>query len=658
MTVRFRALFVLWLAACNHPSGARVTALHDLHQSGMPVVTPSLTEDFYALPWPNALHFGANGIVDLTMYPRPQEGGAIKDYIDTFGASISGAGPSAGIYFRFDGAIDPSTLPSDANASVRSDATAFVVDVTQGSPTYGQKTPVIAHWVEGSYDYIGPYWVVLLPLPGFPLREKTTYAAVLTDGIKADGGGAIARAADLSAALAPAGTTSSDARVAAAAKAYAPFTGWLSSQNGLLQHLVNATVFTTLDATGLMPKFRQVIYAQVPAPSLAGLKYDREDQAGVDQLYEGTYQGPNFQTGDPPYRMSGGDIVLGPDGLPMVQRMETLRVAMTIPEGPMPQAGWPVVIYAHGTGGSYVDFVDDGSAREAAKVTNADGSVTQLAMISIDQVLHGTRAPTLVTDSDHDLAFFNVFNIRAARANPKQGALDDFQLLRLVKAIDVPAAPTTGQRIKFDPDRIYFKGHSQGGLTGPLFLAAEPEVKAAILSGAGGVLIQALLGKLKPVDIPVTVGALLHDPVDEFHPLLSMLQNYLEDADPENYARLLFREPPPSLQPKSIFHSLGIVDTFTPIPTTKALALALGEQPIAPMREAIDHLELAGQSWGTAPVSGNVAGGKATAVLLEYPQAGTHDGHFVIFDVPDAIRQCNRFLASHAVSGTARLDPP
>ncbi len=656
--MRSGALLVLALAGCNHAPGARVSALHDLHQSGKPVLAPSLTEDFYALPWPNALHFGPNGIVDLTMYPRPQEGGAIKDYIDTFGASHSGAGPSSGIYFRFDGMIDPSTLPSDPNASVKSDATAFVVDVTPGSPSYGQKTPVIAHFVADSYDYIGPYWLALLPLPGFPLRDKTTYAAVLTDGVKAEGGGAIARAADLSAALSSAGATSGDARIAAAARAYAPFTAWLASQNGLAEHLVNATVFTTLDATGLMPKLRQVIYDQVPAPSLAGLKYDREDQAGVDQLYEGTYQGPNFQTGDPPYMATGGDIVLGPDGRPLLQRMETLRVAMTIPEGPMPQAGWPVVLYAHGTGGSYMDFVEDGSAREAAKVVNADGTVTQLAMISIDQVLHGTRAPTLVSDSDHDLAFFNVFNIRAARANPKQGALDDFQLLRLVKAIDVAAAPTTGQHIKFDPARIYFKGHSQGGLTGPLFLAAEPEVKAAILSGAGGVLIQALLGKLKPVNIPVTVGALLHDPVDQFHPLLSMLQNYLEDADPENYARLLFREPPPGFAPKSIFHSLGIVDSFTPIPTTKALALALGEQPIAPMREPIDYLELAGQSWGTAPVAGNVAGGQATAVLLEYPQAGTHDGHFVIFDVPDAIRQCNRFFASHAVSGTARLDPP
>jgi hypothetical protein len=35
-----------------------------------------------------------------------------------------------------------------------------------------------------------------------------------------------------------------------------------------------------------------------------------------------------------------------------------------------------------------------------------------------------------------------------------------------------------------------------------------------------------------------------------------------------------------------------------------------------------------------------------------------HDGHFVVFDVPSAIAQSNRFLATAAATGTARLDPP
>jgi hypothetical protein len=44
--------------------------------------------------------------------------------------------------------------------------------------------------------------------------------------------------------------------------------------------------------------------------------------------------------------------------------------------------------------------------------------------------------------------------------------------------------------------------------------------------------------------------------------------------------------------------------------------------------------------------------------MLEYLQAGRKDGHFVIFDVPAAITQSNRFLAHDYVSGIAHLDPP
>ena len=34
----------------------------------------------------------------------------------------------------------------------------------------------------------------------------------------------------------------------------------------------------------------------------------------------------------------------------------------------MPAGGWPVAIYAHGTGGSYLSFVDDGTAEYYAMI--------------------------------------------------------------------------------------------------------------------------------------------------------------------------------------------------------------------------------------------------------------------------------------------------
>jgi predicted esterase len=652
---------VVAAGACGTAPGT--TVLHDLHLDPSTFEgSPTATKDFYALPFPNDLRRDPDGSISLDGIPRID--GLLADYVNEIDAHTYGFGLNAAVHFRLDAAVDPASLPAGAAESLVDGATAFLVDVTPGSPTYGKRSPVRSAFRATNDDFIGPNWIALLPVPGVPLREKTTYAAILTDGLRAADGGRVRAAPDLVAALDKNAAASPDPRVRAAAAAYAPLTAWLAAaQPDLAPHIVGATVFTTQDATSIMFKLRAAVYAQAEAPVLADLADGGDDVTGTDHIFTGTFRSPNFQVGAPPYNYdyTQGGFVLDANGVPQVQRMETLRVAMTIPVGDMPPDGWPVILYAHGTGGSWKSFINDGSGKSAANVVGPDGSVTRFAMISIDQVLHGPRVPE---GTNIDLAFFNLTNLAAARTNPKQGAVDDFQLLRLVKSIDVAQAPGTGQPIKFDPKRIYFKGHSQGGLTGPLFLAAEPEVPAAILSGAGGGIIHALLGKTKPQDIPGIVSSFVQGPVDEFHPILSLVQTYVEDTDPINYARCFFREPPSAttggaaMPPKSIFQSLGITDHYTPIPVIKALALAMGVQPIGPQLEPIDDLELAGLAWGEAPVAGNVAGGKATGVLLEYNQRGRSDGHFVIFDVPEAVRQSNRFLATHATGGVARLEAP
>jgi hypothetical protein len=640
-----RALVALLLMIVG--CGGGPTALHDLHQTS--------ASDFYDLPFPSDAHLKADGTIDFTLYKRTTN--IVDSYIDTISAVEHGFGLSAGMFFRFDAPLDPASLPQAAADSLLASSSVFLVDVTPGSPTYDKRLPVRARFTAGAYEFIGVNWLGVIPIPGLPMREKTHYACVLTDGIHGTGGHAIRRAADFDAVVAKNAPSSGDAKIAAAAKAYAPFVAWLAAHPDVAPHVVNAAVFTTADETPIMKKLRDAVYAQAPAPTLENLQYDGEDKAGVDQLYEGTYAGPNFQTGTPPYSTSGGQIIFGSDGTPKVDHMETaLRFAMTIPEGTMPANGWPVVIYQHGTGGNYMDFVGDGSGATAANVTAGDGSlIAQMAMVSTDQVLHGTRSPP---GTDYDIAFFNFQNPYAVHDNPHQGALDGFSVVRLLHSIDVAAAPSTGQHIKFDLDRIYFKGHSQGGLTGPLFLAAEPEVKGAILSGAGGDLVYSILYKTQPVNIPNLVQLFFADHVDEFHPFLNLIQDYFDDADPVTYGRLIFQEPIAGNAPKSIFQSLGIVDHYAPYENIEALSLAIGNQPEGPMLQPIDNLALTSLTWGMPPTMNNVAGGKATGVLLEYDATMGEDGHFVVFDEPNAANQANRFLATHAATGTSRLDPP
>jgi predicted esterase len=641
---------LVWLFALGCSSGkSGPHALFDLEQPNEALDVPTATRDFYALPFPNDLRVAADGTVDLTAYPRTV--GQVAGYIDAIDGGQRGFGENAGAFFRFDAPVDPASLPADYAASTAPGASLFLVDITPSSPTYDQRTPVKSRFTAFAYDFIGPNWIAMIPMPGLPMRPQTTYAAIVTDGVRGVDGNPVARAADFDAVV----------RGTRALPAYAPLVAWLQAHPDVAPHVVDAAVFTTGDPTSIMAKLRAAVYAQAPAPTLAGLVYIGQDAAGVNDLYQATYQGPNFQAGDPfnsgspPYADGGGNLVLDAAGVPQMQRVETLRIAISVPQGDPPAAGWPVVIYQHGTGGDYQSFIHDGSAREAANVTDGAGrTIARMAMVGTDQVLHGTRVPP---GTEEDTTFFNFLNIRAARDNPKQGALDAFQVVRLLHAVDV-VAPDTGRRIKFDTSRIYFKGHSQGGLTGPLFLVAEPEVKAAVLSGAGGDLIYSLLNKTRPNPIPTIVQALLHDPVDEFHPLLSLVQGYLEDTDPINYGRHLFAEPLPGVAPKSIFQTMGLIDHYTPVPNIKALALAIGVQPAGPQLEPIDGLGFTTMQWGDAPLSANVAGGQATGVLLEYTAPSGRDGHFVVFDVDSAIKQSNRFLATHAATGTARLDPP
>jgi hypothetical protein len=259
-------------------------------------------------------------------------------------------------------------------------------------------------------------------------------------------------------------------------------------------------------------------------------------------------------------------------------------------------------------------------------------------------VLHGPRAPA---GTDPEIAFYNLQNIVAAHDNVKQGALDDFQLIRLVKSLDITSPAT----IKFDSSRIYFFGHSQGSLTGGLYVPCEPDVKAVIYSGAGGGLIEGLLTKTKPVNIAALVQSFFH------HPVLNLLQGFFDESDPANYVSRLFREPPATFAPKNVFVSLGINDSYAPDATIETFATAAGVVPVNPQLLAIDAMALDGRTWMNAPIVGNVAGG-VTGVVCEYNPLSNSDGHFVVFNVPDAIAQSTRFFGTLASTGMATLGPP
>src|SRR5262249_42175481 len=58
--------------------------------------------------------------------------------------------------------------------------------------------------------------------------------------------------------------------------------------------------------------------------------------------------------------------------------------------------------------------------------------------------------------------------------------------MRLARVIEVGMDVDGDGTPDLDPSRIYYFGFSQGGLNGSLFLAVEPDVRAGVLTSAGG----------------------------------------------------------------------------------------------------------------------------------------------------------------------------
>lgn len=640
-------------------AGLMVLAAACGDDDGQPDPTPPVARfqlapvDFFALPWPSDLRLTGDGRIDLTGFPEGEI--LVQNLVEAAAQECTGFSVGGAVYFTFDAEVAPASLPADGRETLDASASVYLVNVDPASPLYGERVPLWVKSFARASRYIGANWVGLLPYPGHPLLPGTTYAAVVTTRVLTVDGEPFNADDDFAALV------GEDDRpdVAHARAVFRPLLDYLAEASLDPVDLAVATVFTTQQVTDIVHRARDVVRG-LPAPTLDNLVL--VEQSTRYDLYEGTYSAPIFQQGDAPYRQEGGGIEVDAQGDPIVQRMEDLRVAISIPvDDPMPAAGWPVALYRHGTGGDYLTFADNGTATRLANATDRNYDlISRVAVVAIDGVVHGPRAGG--SGASPEELFYNFQNPLAGRDNSRQEAIDNFMLVRLVEAVNVAAAPDTGAPIRFDPDKIYFFGHSQGGITGALFVPYEPLVQAAVLSGTGAHLLLTLLRKDSEFPIAAMLEIALNDadygPLDEFHPTLNILQTFIEPADPLAYARGYLLEPPGDIPPRSVLLTYGVTDSYTPNITTEALATAAGFAPAGEVWEDYSAMELQGAVTPlSAPVCDNYDGasGVSTAVVVQYMPSPGRDGHFVVFDHMTAKRQSAGFLASHAASGCATL---
>jgi hypothetical protein len=460
------------------------------------------------------------------------------------------------------------------------------------------------------------------------------------------------------------GTRPASDRTKAVHDLFAPAVGELQNAGIAASDIAHLTVFTTNDPASELFRVIDDVRVSVPAPTVLSGSWKATGSVSTYDVYEGQYgPSPNYQHGNIPFANEGdgGNFVFDASGKPTIANAFTLRFALVVPKAsacPMPASGYPIVLYAHGTGGDYRSIITEYNAIGDALAQKC------VASMGIDQIFHGTRpgAPP-ATDSNREseieVLFFNLINIVAARTNARQAAVDVVQEARLFTEshITVPATISrTKQPISFDARSLGFFGHSQGSLNGALYLAGDDSAKGGVLSGSGNMLIIALLEKTKPDPsiaqlVKTLLGLTSPDDAAEltvFHPVLNMAQTIVDTIDPIHYMGYVAEHPRAGHTPKSLLITEGIAadgtgDSYAPPHGIEVGSVAAGVPRLEPGVRSVAEAAFSGLLDVSAPVWGNIASGKATGALSQWPPVAGQDGHFVVFDVPQAHAQAMGF---------------
>jgi hypothetical protein len=620
--------------------------------------------DFYRLPFPNDVR-RKNGKLDLSGHPTPGSAvlgfDVVGRYLRDLEANADGFSAWPTVTLRFSGGVDLDSLK--ANGVVR-----FVdLDAQTGQPTDLGYT-----WIASTArtKYVCEDWMALRPSFAAPLAPGHRHAVFVTTAARTAQRGPIARDADFDAVMGA--TAPGDPALAAAHAAYAPFRAWLAARSMDPSSILVAAVFTVGHPERTASRMSAAVAAAAPptasawvrcgdgpspCPQAVGDRACGAPDPAFDELHA-LLTLPIFQKGQPPYLepTDGGDVERAADGTPLPIRTESVCASLTVPKGaPMPAQGWPLVIFAHGTGGSFRSHVTDGVAKRLSAVDDGQGGTIRMAVLGIDQPEHGPRRGSSTLSPD--ILFYNYANPGAARGNVLQGALDQLALVRFAKGLVLSAqASPTGAELRFG--RIVFWGHSQGATEGSLAIPYGDDVPTVVLSGQGASLIDALLGKTKPVNVQAALPIILEDlEVGPFHPVLGLLQNALDTAGPLHHARALVVAPPPTITGRNVLVPFAQGDSYAPVGTQLKYVLAaqLGAAATAPDVSMPDGT-LATLGPVAVPAGPNkiVKGISLSAFVREYAPPSLLDGHFAVFETPSAIADVNHFLAD----GAAGSGPP
>ena len=642
-------------SAEDYPAGEETAARLDEQiiklslSGGMPSFDPALTQSFFDFPFPHDQRRKSSGYIDISDYPNPKRIKILSDYISLADQELKGFGTNSPIYLRFDQPLSNSTLHMKPKDTMDFSSPIYLLNVEPGDPHQGEFIPLQMQFQVYSDDYIPSYTLSVQPVWGFPLKPSTRYALVVKREFNNVHNARLGSPGLFQAAFQ--GRYTSHPQVAILEKLYQPLTDFLKQKNQFYpDEIAIATIFTTQPISPELAQVRKYINDDFKQGKVNSIKYS--GQTPYYYIFEGTYMGPNFQKGSPPYKNQGG-FHFNSQGQPILQQLDNIRFAISIPKGTMPTSGWPITIYGHSSGGDYLEFQNKNNILQPATKL----AIKKFAVISIDSPLYGTRVPQ---GTDGELFSINLHNLVAFRTNFRQSAADFITLAKLIKIgkfkIDSSISPN-GLEIKLDRGRIYFLGLSHGGIGGVLALAVENRIRGAVFTGVGGGLSITLLKQNQKVNYLQVIRSLAQIPpnytLTSFHPVMGLIQMLTEVVDPINYAPYFYRYSLDNIG-RNVLLMEGMSDSVTPAKAIEALTIAGGLPLVEPKVADIPMLLLRGLSPLKPPVSENLqiaAGNKSTGGLLQF----SGEDHQLLFKSANASSKYTDFLSTLSYAGIGMI---
>lgn len=650
------------LRCSDDPVAPSTTALFDL--------THDLNADgrFFDFPYPSNVRL-AGDRPDVTGFFNPEANALVSGLLAIVPERrLFPTVPVA--YFRFSAPLSP-RLATDVIPAA-ADAPILLIDVDEDSPTRGALVPTVSTTLDAD-AYTASHVLAVAARPGFVLHPERDYAFVVTDAVHDGRGSPVAASPELASVR---DGTASSARGVAARESLAPLWPALEVAGIAADRVVSATVFTTGDVVAATAELGDAMIAATSV-TIDDLAVDADDGATHARFCElhGTVAFPQYQVGEPPFQ-TDGRFVYGDDGLPIEQRTELARVVLSLPNEPMPEGGYPLVMYFHGSGGIATQVVDRGTVGVVdGEPTKGEGPAHVLAAHGFATVGSSHPVSPDRLPGASDIAYLNLDNLAAFPFTFRQGVIEQRMLLDALLDLAIEPAtvsacaglslPAGETHFRFAADPVLAMGQSMGGMYTNMIGATEPRIQAVVPTGAGGFwsyfILETTLVNGKTL-LPLVLGT--EAELSHLHPALHMLQTAWEPAEPLVYMPRLGRRPLDGHPVRPIYEPVGEGDSFFPTQLYDAVALAYGHpqagEVVWPtMQEALALAELDGIA--PYPVENNLsseAGTAFTGVVVQYEGDGIYDPH-AIFAQLDAVKhQYGCFFETFRDTDTAVVVAP